>query len=124
MNISSCKTVTSLKYYGGLAFRCNVFLQYHTDADYTMSIAQVYLKGNDKYKLHDDVAVYFCFPTLGVAVPLCPSDFLLFNALIPHCILPWRKQTDNIYCVSMYLKSTIVGMNNNILPLTTKQEYF
>jgi hypothetical protein len=28
---------------------------------------------------------------------------------------------DNIYCVSMYLKSAIVGMNNNLLPLTIKQ---
>jgi hypothetical protein len=61
-----------------------------------MSIAQVHLKGKDKYELHDDVVVYFCFPTLGVAVPLRPGDFLLLNALIPHCILSWCKQTDNI----------------------------
>ena len=86
-----------------------------------MSIAQVHLKGKDKYEFHDDVVVYFCFPTLGVAVPLCPCDFLLFNALMPHCISSRCKQTDNIYCVSMYLKSAIVRTNNNLLPLTTKQ---
>ncbi len=97
-----------------------VFLQCHTYLDYTMSIAQVHLKEKDKYELHDDIVVYLCFPTLGVVVPLHPGDFLLFNALIPHCILSWCKQTDNIICVSMYLKSAIVEMNNNLLPLTTK----
>jgi hypothetical protein len=86
-----------------------------------MSIAQEHLKGKDKYELHGNIVVYFCFPTLGVAVPLRRGDFLLFNALIPHCILSRCKQTNNIYCVSMYLKSAIVGMNNNLMPLTTKQ---
>jgi hypothetical protein len=43
MNIPSCKSVTPLKYYGGLPFGCNVFLQCHTDLDYTMSIALVHL---------------------------------------------------------------------------------
>jgi hypothetical protein len=32
------------------------------------------------------IVVYFCFPTLGVAVPQHPGDYLMFNALIPHCI--------------------------------------
>jgi hypothetical protein len=86
-----------------------------------MRFSQVHLKGKDKYGLHDDVVVYFCFSTLGVAVPLRPGDFLLFNALIPHCILSRCKRTDNIYCLSMYHKSAIVGMNNNLMPLTTKQ---
>jgi hypothetical protein len=115
MNIPSCKSksVTLLKYYGGLAFGCNVFLLCHTDLDYTMSISQVHPKGKDKYELHNDVVVYFCFPTLGCAFPLRPGDFLLFNALIPHCISSRCKQTDNIYCMSMYLKSAIVGMNNH-----------
>jgi hypothetical protein len=34
--------------------------------------------------IHGDAFVYFCFPTLGVAVPLRPGDYLRFNALIPH----------------------------------------
>jgi hypothetical protein len=121
MNIPSCKSVTPLKYYSGLAFGCNIFLRCHTDEDYTMSIAQEHLKRKDKYEYHDDIVVYFCFLTLGVAVPLRPGDFLLFNALIPQCILSQCKQTDNIYLMSTYLKSTIVGMKNNVLPLTTKQ---
>ncbi len=105
-NIPSYKSVTPLKYYSDLAFRWNVFSDVTQILDYTMRIAQVHLKGKDKYEFHDDIVVYY---------------FLLFNALIPHCILSWCKQTYNIYCMSIYLKSAIVGMNNNLMPLTTKQ---
>jgi hypothetical protein len=58
------------KYNGGITYGCNVFLCCHTDADFTMSISQVFLKGRNRYKIDDEVIVYFCFPTLGVAVPL------------------------------------------------------
>ncbi len=58
-----------LKYYGRIAFGCNVFLRCHTDANFTMSIAQIFVKGKKFYHEKDDVVVYFCFPTLGVAVP-------------------------------------------------------
>ena len=66
-------SLPSTKYFSGIAFGCNVFLQCHTDADFTMSIAQIHLKGRDKYELDDPVVVYFCFPTLDVAIPLCPA---------------------------------------------------
>jgi hypothetical protein len=86
-----------------------------------MSIAQIFLKGKELYTNKDDVVVYCCFPTLGVAVPLQPGDFLLLNALIPHCVSSQCRQDDSIMCVSMYLKSAVVGMNNNDLLLTNKQ---
>ena len=76
----------SSKFFGGIAFGTNVFLRCHTDQDFTMSISQVLVKGKANYHLNDDVIVYFCFPTLGIAVPLRPGDCLLFNPLIPHCI--------------------------------------
>ena len=47
MNMSSCKKSSALKYYGGLAFGCNLFLRCHTDDDFTMSMAHVHLKGKD-----------------------------------------------------------------------------
>ena len=97
------------------------FLRCHTDADFTFSIIQVFLKGKSTYLSHDDVVVYFCFPTLGVAVPLRPGDYLLFNARIPHCISSRCKLEDEIMCTSTYLKTAIVGMNNNDLPLTQEQ---
>jgi hypothetical protein len=93
----------------------------HTDADITMSIAQIFLKGKELYTDKDDVLVYFCFPTLGVAVPLRPGGFLLFNALILHCVSSGCRQDDSIICVSIYLKSAVIGMNNNDLSQTNKQ---
>ena len=81
----------------------------------------MFLKGTSKYRLDDNVVAYFCFPTIGVAVPLRPGDYLLFNARIPHCISSRCKFEDEILCTSTYLKTAIVGMNNNDLPLTQLQ---
>ncbi len=107
------RTVSSnefgLKYYSGLAFGCNVFLQCHTDHDFTMSMAQIHLKGREQYNVDDNV-VYFCFPTLDVAVSLRPGDFFLFNALIPHCVSSRCRQCDEVMSVAVYLKSAVVGM--------------
>jgi len=111
----------SAKFFGGIAFGSNVFLRCHTDQDFTMSISQVFLKGKLHYAVDDDVIVYFCFPTLGVSVPLRPGDYLLFNPLIPHCISSRCKYDDDIMCVSMYLKTAIVRMNDNSLELTPLQ---
>jgi hypothetical protein len=121
MNPPFSSSESSLTYYGGLAFGCNVFLRCHTNEDFTMSMAQVHLKGMDQYSTNDPIVVYFCFPTLGVAVPLRPGDFLLFNPLIPHCVSSRCRHFDKIMIVSMYLKSAVVGMNNNQLPLNSKQ---
>jgi hypothetical protein len=109
-------------FFGGIAFGTNVFLRCHTDADFTMSISQVFLKGRSEYLPNDDVVAYFCFPTIGIAVPLRPGDYFMFNALIPHCISSCCKLEDEIMCASVYLKTAIVGMNNNDLSLTSEQK--
>jgi hypothetical protein len=108
-------------FFGGIAFGTNIFLHCHTDADFTMSISQVFLKGKDVYHLDDDIISYFCFPTLGVAVILRPGGYFMFNALIPHCISSRCRLEDNVMCASVYLKTAIVGMNNYNLLLTPKQ---
>ena len=114
---------TCANFYGGMAFGTNVFLPCHTDQDFTMSMSQVFIKGKANYNLNDDVIVYFCFPTLGTAVPLRPGDYLLFNPLIPHCISSRCRYEDEIMCISMYLKTAIVGLNDNSLPLTPSQNH-
>jgi hypothetical protein len=86
-----------------------------------MSIVSIHIKEKDQYNVDNEPVVYFCFPTLGVAVPLQPGDFLIFNSLILHCVSSRCKQIDNIYVVAMYLKSSVVGLNNNDLPLDVKQ---
>jgi hypothetical protein len=58
------KKLSGLKYYGGIAYGCNVFLCCYTGTDFTMSISQVFLKGRNRYKIDDEVVVYFCFPAL------------------------------------------------------------
>lgn len=118
----STRVIPRAKYFGGIAFGCNVFLRCHTDNDFTLSVAHILLDGMDSYSLDDDVVVYFCFPTLGVAVPMRPGDFLLFNATIPHCISTrWLKE-HKIMCTSLYLKTLVVGGNNNSIPTTDTQD--
>ena len=97
----------SADFFGGIGFGTNVFLRCHTDEGFTMSIIQVFLKGRMKYHLDDHIVAYFCFPTLGVAVPLCPGDYLLFNALIPHCISSRCHHEDKIISTAVYLTMKI-----------------
>jgi hypothetical protein len=114
-------TQSSCKYYGGLAFGCNVFLKCHTDQDFTMSIVQIFVKGQETCEINDEVVAYFCFPTLGVAVSLQPGDYLMFNSLVPHCVSSRCNNNDDVIVLSMYLKTSVVGMNNNNLELTPAQ---
>ena len=51
-----------------------------------MSVSQIYLNDIDRYAENDTVVAYFCFPTRGVAIPMRPGDFLLFDATLPHSI--------------------------------------
>ena len=107
--------------YNGIAFGVNVYLRAHIDQDFTYSVIQVHVNGMD-YGLDDDVVCYFCFPRLGVAVSMRPGDFLLVNALEYHC-LSSRCNTDvDIFCVSSYLKTAVVGGNDNKRTLDSKEQ--
>jgi len=114
---------TSVKYFGAIAFGRNVFLRCHTDEDFTFSVTQVFLKGSDSYAATDRVVAFFCFPTLGIAVPMRPGDFILFDASLPHSISSRCHGSDDIMCVSYYLKSMVVGMNDNGISLSPDQIY-
>ena len=109
------------KIFSGIAFGKNVHLSCHTDQDYTVSITSVHLHGH-QYGLHDRIVAYFCFPRLGVAVALRPGDVLVFNPSEPHAISSRCHADDNLLCVSMYLKTAIVGLNDNSICLTASQE--
>jgi hypothetical protein len=45
----------SSDFFGGIAFGSNVFLHCHTDANFTMSISQVFLKGRPEYLITDHI---------------------------------------------------------------------
>ena len=61
----------------------------------------------------DPVICYFAFPRLGMAVALRPGDFLLFNPQEHHCISSRCQNENEIYSMSSYLKTAIVGLNDN-----------
>jgi hypothetical protein len=115
--------ICGAKYFGGMAFGPNMFLRCHMDKDFMWSVATVLVKNVDAYMVDDDIVVYFCFPTLGVVVPLRPGDYLPFDATIPHCISSRCHYSDNLMCISIFLKSLVLGLNNNALALTNQQKY-
>ena len=118
----SSTSIPPAKYFGAIAFGCNVFLRCHRDEDFTLSMCHILLDGEDCYKLDDEIVVYFCFPTLGVAIPMRPGDFLLFNSTIPHCISSRCNEANNIISVTMYLKTMVVGGNDNSIELNDSQQ--
>ena len=112
---------SSFRYYGSIAIGCNIFLPCHTDQDFTMSIVQAFLRGVEKYNVKESIIVHFCFPTLGVAIPLQPGDYLMFNPLIPHCVSSRCNLSDEVVLVTIYLKTSVVGLNNNDMEITPAQ---
>ena len=93
------------------------------------SIISVHVR--DGYYLKEDMKVvaYFCFPRLGVAVPLRPGDVLIINPLEPHSVSSRCYESDEVFCFSAYLKSSNVGLNDNKLELhpgekTLAEEYY
>ena len=75
-----------------------------------------------QYKLIDGIIAYFCFPRLGVAVPLRPGDILVFNPTEPHATSSRCNSENKVYCLSMYLKTAVVGLHDNTIPLTSTED--
>ena len=119
--ISSSSKEEKSAIYHGIAFGVNVFLPCHTDSDFTLSITQVHVDNLD-YSLTDPVVNYFCFPRLGVAIPLRPGDFVSFNAQEPHCVSSRCAADTDVYCMSYYVKTAVVGGNDNQRELNEKEK--
>jgi len=102
----------STRIYNGMGFGINVYLRCHTDQDFTMSIIQAHID-ELHYTASDSIVCYFCFPRIGIAVALRPGDFLIFNPLEPHMISSRCNPKDDVYCISSYLKTAVVGLNDN-----------
>ena len=110
----------SSKMFGGIAFGANVHISCHTDSDFMYSVVSAHLREH-KNQLNDRILVYFCFPRLGTAIPLRSGDLLVFNPSEPHAVSSRCRNDDLVYCMSMYLKTSVVGLNDNSLSLTTQQ---
>jgi hypothetical protein len=109
-----------VKIFNGIAFCVNVYLCAHIDHDFTFSVIQVHVDNVD-YKIDNNIVCYFGFPRLGVAVALKPGDFLLINALEYHCLSSRCTDDVDILCVSSYLKTAVVGGNDNKRPLSDQE---
>ena len=89
----------------------NVYLNAHKDKDFTFSAVMLCMKR--EYAVKYVVVGYFCFPGLGIVVPLCPGDVFFFNPRIHHCVSSRCNNADDIYCLSLYLKSDNIGKHDN-----------
>jgi len=113
--------------FGSVAFGRNVYLNAHRDNDFTYSIVSAHRaldQDKKRYEINDDVICYFVFPRYGMAVPLRPGDILIFNPLEYHCVSSRVAEEDDILCLSLYLKSAVVGLSDNSLPLTEEQKQY
>ena len=102
----------SARYYNAVGFVINFFLRCCIDKDFTMTIVQVHLD-EIMYQNDDRNICDFDFPWIGIVVALQPGDILMFNPQEPHCITLRCNKDDNIYCISSYLKTQVVGLNDN-----------
>jgi hypothetical protein len=88
------------------------FFRCHIDKGFTMSIVQVHL-GEIIYQNDDWIVCYFGFPQIGIAIALQLGDILMFNSQEPHSISSRCNKNDNVYCISSYLKTQVMGLNDN-----------
>lgn len=110
----------SSRIYGAFASGVNVYLNSHRDKDFTYCATSIHMR--DEYKMTHKIVAYFAFPKLGIAIPLRPGDVLFFNPKEEHCISSRCDNADEIYCMSLYLKSDNIGLNDNSIPLSQTEE--
>jgi hypothetical protein len=111
--------------WSSLAIALNYYLNVHTDQDFFYSLlimasAHALQEHIDRYSMEAKVCNYFTFPEQGIAVALRPGDMLLFNPLYQHCLSSRTSFYENkdVFSLSLYLKTAVVGKNDNTLPLT------
>ena len=114
--------VSSIPIWGSLACGRNYYLNSHFDEDFFYSLTTVTsehgLKEDiDRYSMDADVCNYFTFAEQGVTVALRPGDMLIFNPLYQHCLSSRTSsyENDDVFCLSLYLKTAVVGKNDNSL---------
>jgi len=94
-----------------VALAKNVLMNAHTDEDFFMG--GITALSEDGYTDDDKILQFFCFPNLGIAIPLRHGDVLLFNPKESHCVSSRVSQHVDVIMASMYLKTAVVGGNNN-----------
>ncbi len=101
----------------------NYYLNAHLDNEFFYSLTTISSKFGlqedvDRYGMDAKVCNYFAFPEQGIAVALRPGDMLIFNPRYHHSLSSRTSayQCKDVYCLSLYLKTAIVGGNDNSRP--------
>lgn len=105
--------------FSGIAFGRNIFLNAHIDDDYTYSLVSIHSRSI--YNRRTEHVIYFSFYRLGLTIPLRLGDVLIFNPLEPHSVSSRCYPQDDIFCLSIYLKSAVAGLHDNGTDLTQEQ---
>lgn len=110
--------------YAAVATSRNYVSSQHKDMDFVFSTLQVHCPQaiNEKTKKYDPnlpVAHRFVFGDFRVAFSMRPGDYLYFNSTYNHSL---SEKTDaymdkDVYVNAFYLRSKVVGGNNNLKPL-------
>ena len=85
---------------------------------YSVVTVQAEKSDGTLYSMSDDICYYFVFAKYGVAVAHHPGDVLLFNPLAYHSVTTLVNLDNEVWCCSLYLKTGVVGKNDNNMPLT------
>ena len=110
----------SSRIYGAFTSGIDLYLNMHWDKDFILCCTTIHMK--NEYHISHKVVGYFAFPRYVIAIPIRPGDVLFFNPKEPHCVSSCCDNNDQIYCMSLYLKSDNIGKNDNKLPLNLSQE--
>lgn len=118
--------------WSSMASTFNYMCPAHTDEDSFLSALLVthvpQEKENNRYMNYEtiaEVAVYFCYPTLGIAIALRPGDILFFNPLHYHCCSQREShyKNDKLYLTSFYLKNKQMNGNDNNVEVNETIEF-
>jgi len=113
------------EFFSSVAFGKNVFLSCHLDEDSFYSVVTIEKRVKEApYGMEDPIIVYFCFPEYGVKVGLRPGDVLMFNPRVMHCVSSAVAESLEYYCISLYLKTVVVGKHDNSIEVTEEQLKF
>ena len=116
-------TIEGTKVWCAMASAINYCSAAHKDPDFFLSLLNVSVNNGIKPKIDDEIMTHFVFPYIGWAVGLRDGDLLIFNPQFDHCASQQNeKTTGDVILTSFYLKSLIIGGNNNTIPLSTEHE--
>jgi hypothetical protein len=105
-----------------IAFCKNAHANAHIDSGMCQGLIAVH-KQSVHFVYCQHILAYFCIQCLSVAVLFHPGDAIIVNPCKPHCLSSFVDVSEYYYLLVMYLKKSVIELNDNILPLTQVEDY-